>query len=475
MPPVSTAAAPAPTGAPTVTNVHPEPGRRSYVAALEAAARMAGYRDGLMPWQRAVLSVVTAVDAAGRWAHNEAAVVVGRQNGKSSMIQPRVIMGLTRGERIAHAAHNRDLPRESFMAIARVMESTPALSALLAGTIRRANGQEAIRTITGGVYRVFSSSTEAIRGTTNDLVIVDEARELLSGDFMAAAVPTIATSPNPQIMFLSNAGHAGSVVLNELRRRGTDPAPPPGDRLAYIEYSAGPELDLDDLAGWYAANPAIGHTLTVDRLREFRHAMTAAQFDTECLCRWVTTDRPRLVDSDVWARCRVDDLGDITGRPALGLGVDPITGRVAAVLSWVMDSGRVALELAADHPGGAELSSFVDELVDRARGVGVTVAGFDPWTGADLVRQIRGRLATRPIVGRDLAAAAQLFTGSAEAHRLAHAGADTLDLDMAWLERRTGAGGSFTPLRGDRPAPAGFAAVYATWLATNPAPVASIS
>src|SRR6185503_5166899 len=189
----------------------------------------------------------------GRWQYPEVAIVVARQNGKSTLLIPRILWGLEHGERIMHTAQNRTLPREIFEQVA---ELVPKAS--LKRPVRLANGQERIDTRSGGCYRIVAPTRGGARGPSNDLVIIDEVREMDTWDFMAAARPTLTASRNPQTLYLSNAGEDTSVVLNSLRER----AVAGDDRLAYLEWSAHPERDHMDIEGWQEANPAYG--LTID-------------------------------------------------------------------------------------------------------------------------------------------------------------------------------------------------------------------
>ena len=95
---------------------------------------------------------MTALGPDDRLLYREIAIVVARQNGKSTILEPRIIQGLLAGEKIMHTAQNRELPRLVFGMVADIM--TDHLGANLRGAIRRANGQEVIKTKTGGVYRI---------------------------------------------------------------------------------------------------------------------------------------------------------------------------------------------------------------------------------------------------------------------------------------------------------------------------------
>ena len=138
--------------------------------------------------------------------------------------------------------------------------------------------------------------------------------------FISAAKPTLTASSHPQFVYLSNAGDSTSVVLNALRaRKDDDPS------LAYLEWSAAPNRKADDLTGWLESNPATGHLPHVLHTleREYRTnllAGTMAIFETEHLCRWVTSTQAAFVDEAVWLDAKAD-LG-IARRPMMAVGMD---------------------------------------------------------------------------------------------------------------------------------------------------------
>src|SRR5262245_52705151 len=117
---------------------------RSRIREFREAATLAGVVP--MAWQLIAARILLAVEPdfrlpwRGRWRYPEAALVVARQNGKTSLLVPRIVMGLRSGERIMHTAQNRELPREVFGGVADLMGA----QMLAAGvrSIRRANGQE---------------------------------------------------------------------------------------------------------------------------------------------------------------------------------------------------------------------------------------------------------------------------------------------------------------------------------------------
>jgi hypothetical protein len=393
----------------------------------------------------------------GRWQYPEVAVVVARQNGKSTLLIPRILWGLEHGERIMHTAQNRTLPREIFEQVA---ELVPKSS--LRRPVRLANGQERIDTVSGGTYRIVAPTRGGARGPSNDLVIIDEVREMDTWDFMAAARPTLTASRNPQTLYLSNAGEDTSVVLNSLRER----AVAGDDRLAYLEWSAHPERDHMDEAGWAEANPALGITIDRETLAVAHDSLPPPVFETEHLCRWVITTMPRLVSEILWLQA-----AHPTGypkQPAMGISVDPSGTRASAVIAWQADAGIIETQLLAHATGNPiDLDTFGRDTEEKARSVKVTGVAFDPWTDQALARYLS---VAKPLQGAEWANASERFVRAVEGGWLRHASSGEISADLAFTVRKVGEGGKFTAVKAleDRPITAALAAVRAVWLASSP-------
>ena len=439
---------------------------RSLIAEYQAAAAELGI--DLMPWQVLAGRYITALravrgrprhDAKPEWAFREVCIVVARQNGKSELLIPRIVMGLRRGEHILHTAQNRDLPRKTFLRVAALIAADPDTI-----SVRKANGQEEIITASGGRYKVVAPNASS-RGESADLVLIDEVREQRDQELMDAMLPTITARANAQIIYLSNAGDDESVVLNDLRRRGTDD---PDPRLAYLEWSAGDGRDIADRDGWVEANPALGFVLPLETLEYFHANRPPASFETEHLCRWVTTMRPKLVGDAPWQRCR----GPVEKprRPMLAVSMDVTGTRASAVIAWQQSDGTVGLRVVADVTGNPiDVDRLGPDLRKVAIRLGVSRVAFDPWDTADLGRHF---VNAKPLLGRDFAAASENFVRVVDSGRLRWAEADAVTADLAWTARKPHENGSWVASKAkeDRPITAAYAAIRAVWLASGPKP-----
>jgi len=425
---------------------------KSVLAEYEAAAAELGIK--LMPWQRLAGRYITG-RVRDRWAFREVAIVVARQNGKTTLLHPRILMGLRKGESILHTAQNRDLPRQTFLRVAGLVAGLPEIE-----SIRKANGQEEIVATNGGRYKLVAPNSN-VRGESADLVLIDEVREQHNQELMDAILPTTMARRDPQIIYLSNAGDDESVVLNELRRRReTD------KRLAYLEWSAGPDRTLEDRDGWAEANPSVGVSyLTEENLEAFLAKGPPASFETENLCRWVVSMRPRLISDVAWQHAR----GPVERprRPAMGISLDPSGKRASAVLAWRQTDGTIGCWVAADVTGDPiDTEAFGKDLLATARKVGVVRVAFDPWTDADLARYFR---TAKPLIGREYAAASEKFVRVIEEGRLHWDDADPISYDLAWTSRKPHESGAWIAVkaREDRPITAALAAIRAIWLASE--------
>ena len=450
----------------------PVPARTDLAAYRETAT---GLDITLMPWQITAARYIEALGADKRHLYREVAIVVARQNGKTKLLVPLIVRRLREGRRIMHTAQDRRLPRDIFYEVADIMwDHDRGLFPMRNDRQtkpRYANGQEEIRLKNGGVYSIVAPTRGGARGPTRDLVIIDELREMDSWDFIAAAKPTLTLSPDPQMLYLSNAGEDISIVLNAIRkRREEDPA------LAYLEWSAAPERAADDPIGWAESNPALGHepdgmgSLTETLASDYRTAKlegTLGIFETEHLCRWVATTRELLVDNVAWSQCKADASAS-PRLPSMAVSMDPDRKRASAAIAWAAEDG-VRLQLLFDVTGDPiDTDALGEDLRATASKLGIRRVGYDPITDRELIKYFKK---AESISGGMFANATSQFANVVAAKTLRWHDADPVSDDLTWtarklVDRDTGA---FEAVRAqdDRPITAALAAIRAVYLATG--------
>jgi phage terminase large subunit-like protein len=446
---------------------------------VPARSDIAGFRQtaadmgiSLMPWQDYSGSFLTALNADDLPMFRDICIVCARQNGKTTLMKPFIIRALRAGKRVMHLAQNRELPRIMFNVVADALAEEPELFPKRRGrTIwpRYGSGQEEILLTTGGSYRIAAALSGGARGHPNDIVIIDELREMEDFAILGAAEPTLTMSPYPQMVYLSNAGTDKSVILNAIRARADkDP------NLAYLEWSAAPERAADDRDGWAEANPALGHYPSVLATLEHRYSThrlsgTLGIFETEHLCRWVPTIRERLVDEFAWNECRAETL-EPPKRPMMAVSMDPEGTRASAAIAWQQSDGSIALRSLVEGIGSPIDPDLVaQDFRKRATKLGVAEVGYDPLTDGELSKAFRK---VRKIQGAEYANATSQFTVLVKAGKLRWDEADSITDDLIWTAKKPhDESGSFQAVRSDddRPITAALAAIRAVWMASTPA------
>lgn len=349
------------------------------------AARFAS-RFGLVldPWQVALCELWMRRDvASGKWAAGTWGISVPRQNGKNGALEAvelyaMVVLRL----RILHTAHEVKTARKHFARLKYFFGSKaddptarfPQLNRLVR-EMRSVNGQEAIflrNPDTGedlGSVEVSARSAGAARGFTNDILVVDEAQHL-KDDELEALRPAISAAPSgdpvaiymgtpPKPEALAEDG-VGSAFLRVRSRAVTGES----KRAAWMEFSLGVDLDVlsddeiralaVDKANWYRVNPALGRRVfeqTIeDELGELGHRSVAR----ERLNIWPVARKEGAgyLDLDVWRALAVVDVPSQWPLAALGLDMDPGTGRL-----WVSP--------AAFSPAGVHVELLPDDLLSE--------------------------------------------------------------------------------------------------------------
>lgn len=266
----------------------------------------------LDPWQQLVLEHALGENEDGKWSAFEVGLVVPRQNGKGTILEARELAGLfILGERtILHSAHEFKTAADHFRRMTQLIQANPTLDAQVA-TYAGSHGSERIELKNGSRLLFVARTGGSGRGFPADLVVLDEAYNLPQ-HAMSALIPTLTTSPNPQIWYTSSAVnqeiHPNGHVLARVRRRGLEGKDP---ALCYLEwsvdevtYEADPETVVADPRAWAAANPSLGSPrLTLDYVEKERGALTLQSFAVERLGvgDWPNDEAiEQVIPSDVW-------------------------------------------------------------------------------------------------------------------------------------------------------------------------------
>jgi phage terminase large subunit-like protein len=344
-------------------------------------------------WQRGVLHGGLGVKADDSWAADEVALVCPRQNGKTALAAARIMLGLSRGEQLIYTSHRIDSAGELFALLVALVRASPELEPQLARIIF-SNGREAIHLQNGGRCLFGTRSTSRTgRGFSLDTIILDEAHYVSEESLVALGFTGYARGTAPQRWYLASAVdrdvHEHGITMSRIRERairGETTA------LAYYEWSAavvddeGRELEcgqvtpeqVDDEALWFAANPALGARVPIERVRAERETMPHRGFLTERLGIGAWCDTSETVAAPIsgeqWAS--LEDRGSKrVGELVLAFDTAP-DRRCALVACGRRGDELLHVELLRTASGTGWLVEEIERLSERFDVMTVVADGY---------------------------------------------------------------------------------------------------
>ena len=430
----------------------------------------------LLPWQQWLAVEAHRVKADGRWAARTCGLTVARQNGKSGFMRMLVLWHMFElgTMRVLSMAQNRALALDQFRQAVDLVESVPELAARVK-RVNRTNGSESLTLDNGAQWAIVAATMEGPRGRTADLLWVDELREI-SEPAWKAATPVTRARMNARTWVTSNAGDAHSTVLNDLRGQAiiaTDPA------VFWAEWSADPDRHPSDPVAWQQANPALGHLIDEDVIRQAQATDKPEAFMTETLCRWVDAiESPWPYGA--WDACTDPQLVIRPDMPCwFGLDVSLDRRRADLVVAALLDDGRSGLGLldawtASDAVDEVQIASDVAELARQHLPQSIV---FDKWTGQGIATKLQtAGFMVEDCSGVRFATACDSTLGAMVHGRLVHAGQEELTTAMNACARRNVADGGWRVVRRDSAGhiSAAVALIMAVHAASQPASTATM-
>ncbi len=390
----------------------------------------------LDPWQSRCLTASLSEVEPDLWSAFLVGIIVGRQNGKGTLLEAREIAGLFHiGESlILHSAHEFKTCYEHFLRVVNLIESVPDLDKHVQ-KVRRGVGEQAVELRNGNRLRFIARSSGSGRGMSAPCVVLDEAMFLTEAQ-IGAIMPTLSAQANPQMWFTSSAPLATSETLHRLRTSAIEGT---GDRLYYAEWGNTPDADPTDPEALARANPALGRRLFMDFIQTEREAMAPAEFARE---RLGVPENPDVAASGPIDPARWAALTDRTGEPVPGserLCLDAPTGGGAATfgLAARLTNGLFYVEM-RDHMVKERLASVIERAKELTDGHGcpLTIVQGSPaemWVG--LLEEAGVPLDRMPT--RDYGAACSFIRETVADAGLRHHGAPELANAVEGLAVRT--------------------------------------
>lgn len=439
----------------------------------------------LLPHQEYLMEEALTIRPNGKWARNTIGAIMARQNGKTHALRMRILAGMyVFGERNTIAiSQSRMLSLDTFRQVVDMAEGTSWTRKRIK-RVSRTNGQEEFEVYCEHYpkscttkcervrkYAIKAATTESPRGATADLLWIDELREINTATWQAAT-PLTRARPNAQTWVTSNAGDDSSTVLNELRQRALTFT---SERLGWYEWSAG-SSDIWDIENWKQANPALGHTISIEALEESAKFDNPDAFRTESLSIWINAiDSPFPLD--IWEKS-TSEVAIEDGLPTY-MALDLSFNRDKAYLVTVQIREDKKLACFVHEWTGLSNVQLASEIATLARRFRPRVLAYDPNTAGFLAPQLsRAGIAVAPTAwaSTSFSIFCDQTLAAMSSGQLVHAGQEIMKEHLAATARKPASDGGWRIARraSTNPISAAVALVMAVGHATQPSQEAGI-
>ena len=235
--------------------------------------KWAGTRFLLLPWQEQIVrDVFGIVKENGKRQFLSAYVEIPKKNGKSELAAA-IALYLLYGDRepsaeVYGAACDRNQASIVFDVAKQMVQMAPALikrSKIAAATKRIVNYSNA------GFYQVLSAETGTKHGLNVSGLVFDEIHAQPNRKLYDVLTKGSGDAREQPLFFIiTTAGNDKNSICYELHTKALDvKAGRKADPSFYpVAYGLSESDDWTDEDNWYRANPSLGHTITIDRVRE---------------------------------------------------------------------------------------------------------------------------------------------------------------------------------------------------------------
>ena len=384
----------------------------------------------LLPWQELLAIESLKYKPDGRWAHPIIGVMIARQNGKSTFMALRILFGIYKLEEKMHlaTAHKLTTSAEIFFKVGQMIEDSPILQANFAKKYESKGSQE-IRFLNGARYLIRAGNSAARGIAAPDVIHIDELREFTDEEIWSSMRYTQMSSRNPQAIVYSNAGHAQSVLLLKLRERGLAAASGVDDSIGWFEWSAEQSKPINDVSGWYQANPSLGYTIHEDNIRDSLSDREDI-FRTEVLCQFVDMINPVIIPSE-WAKCKDESVKlDVEKDTWMAIDLSPDRQHASLVAGQRLDKDRFMVSLLQTwyNPINLDDKLLANDIAPWVRRYPVNAVAYSKMTSAAVAsRLMPAGIPVHEVSTAEYQQSCDEFVSSISAARLVHKGQEELD------------------------------------------------
>lgn len=233
----------------------------------------------LLPWQEQIVrDLFGIVKENGKRQFLTAYIEIPKKNGKSELAAAIALYLLYADNEpsaeVYGAACDRNQASIVFDVARQMVEMSPAL--MRRSKIRSA-GKRIINYHNAGFYQVLSAETGTKHGLNVSGLVFDEIHAQPNRKLYDVLTKGSGDAREQPLFFIiTTAGNDKNSICYELHTKALDlMAGRKKDATFYpVVYGLEHEEDWTDEANWYKANPSLGHTIQIDRVREaYRNAV----------------------------------------------------------------------------------------------------------------------------------------------------------------------------------------------------------
>jgi len=302
--------------------------------------KWAGKRFWLLPWQEQIIrDVFGVVKEDGKRQFRTAYIEIGKKNGKSELAAAVALYLLYADNEpsaeVYGAAADRQQASIVFDVANQMVQMTPALmkrSKVMGATKRIVNYSNQ------GFYQVLSAEVGTKHGLNVSGLVLDEVHAQPNRKLYDVLTKGSGDAREQPLFFLiTTAGTDKESICYELHMKSTDIlAGRKVDPTFYpVVFGLTDEDDWHDEANWYKANPSLGQTIQIDRVRDsYQEALQSPAeenvFKQLRLNMWVAS-LTRFIPEQIYDKGNTPiDMGSLLGRECYG-GLDlSSTGDITA-------------------------------------------------------------------------------------------------------------------------------------------------
>lgn len=402
---------------------------------IEFAATFLGIT--LRPWQKWLLIHALELTPDGRYRYRKVVIIVGRQNGKTKLIEVLALWWLFVDSDsfpdhvpadeflVLGTAQDKDTAKKVWKKVLRRCNpnvqkwpgrfSPAARKAIVPALVAQAmppsesNGSEAIILQNGAQYQIAASTSGGGRGDSLSRVVLDELREQKNWEGWAALSKTLNGTFNSQMWAISSAGDAKSVVLKDIRDAAVaaleewqryveagiasveEYANTHDVSIGIFEWSAPDDCKLDDPEAYLQSNPSIGYGYEVDALlSDLESGEPEHVTRTEVLGIWVTAALEPSLNVEAWPALadppQVDYDGNVTYS---GSEISPSSPVILGV-DTSADRKRTWIGVAGWREDGLQHLEVIDVVARMTMVAGRVKAIAEEWGIEFVALQARG-------------------------------------------------------------------------------------